>query len=50
VNESSSFIREAHSDLPGPEMKFHSEKFDRVLNEIAHAFLYPPAHLFDPSR
>lgn len=37
------FIREAHSDLPGPEMKFHSEKFDRVLNEIAHAFLYPPA-------
>jgi hypothetical protein len=24
-------------------MKFHSEEFDRVLNEIALAFLYPPA-------
>lgn len=24
-------------------MKYHSEKFDRVLNEIASGFLYPPA-------
>ena len=24
-------------------MRFHSDKFDRVLNEVAHAFLYPPA-------
>ena len=36
------FIREAHANLSDPEMKFHSEKFDRVLNEIAHAFVYPP--------
>jgi len=36
------FIQEAHSVLTDPEMKFHSEKFDRVLNEIASGFLYPP--------
>src|SRR5437763_4768380 len=36
------FIREARSHLSSSEMKFHSETFDRVLNEIAHAFLYPP--------
>jgi hypothetical protein len=36
------FIQEAHSALTDPEMKFHSEKFDRVLNEIASGFLYPP--------
>jgi hypothetical protein len=36
------FIQEARPLLSYPEMKFHSEKFDRVLNEIAHAFLYPP--------
>ena len=36
------FMREAHSVLSEPEMKFHSEKFDRVLNEIASGFLYPP--------
>ncbi len=36
------FLREAHSVLSDPEMKFHSEKFDRVLNEIASGFLYPP--------
>ena len=24
-------------------MKYHGEKFDRVLNEIASGFLYPPA-------
>jgi hypothetical protein len=36
------FIQEAHFALTDPEMKFHSEKFDRVLNEIASGFLYPP--------
>jgi hypothetical protein len=36
------FIREAHANLSDPEMKFHGEKFDRVLNEIAQAFVYPP--------
>src|SRR5215467_12523848 len=36
------FIQEAHSALTDPEMKFHNEKFDRVLNEIASGFLYPP--------
>lgn len=36
------FIREVHSALSDPEMKFHSEKFDRALNEIAWGFLYPP--------
>ena len=36
------FIQEAHSHLSDPEMKFHSEKFDRALNEIARGFLYPP--------
>jgi hypothetical protein len=36
------FIQEAHSALTDPEMRFHSEKFDRVLNEIASGFLYPP--------
>jgi hypothetical protein len=41
--EPGAFIQEAHSDLSDPEMKFHSEKFDRVLNEIAFGFLYPPA-------
>ena len=39
----SAFIREARAHLSSPEMQFHSETFDRVLNEIAHAFLYPPA-------
>jgi hypothetical protein len=37
------FIREARSHLSSSEMKFHSEKFDQVLNDIAHGFLYPPA-------
>lgn len=37
------FIQEARPLLSYPEMKFHSEKFDRVLNEIASGFLYPPA-------
>jgi hypothetical protein len=37
------FIRDAHSNLPDSEMKFHGEKFDRVLNEIAFGFLCPPA-------
>ena len=36
------FIQEAHSALTDPEMKFHGEKSDRVLNEIASGFLYPP--------
>jgi hypothetical protein len=40
--EPGAFIQEAHSDLSDSEMKFHSEKFDRVLNEIASGFLYPP--------
>jgi hypothetical protein len=40
--EPGAFIEEAHSDLSDPEMKFHGEKFDRVLNEIASGFLYPP--------
>jgi len=40
--EPGAFIQEAHSDLSDSEMKFHSEKFDQVLNEIASAFLYPP--------
>ena len=41
--EPSFFLRETtHSALSDPEMKFHSEKFDRVLNEIASRFLYPP--------
>jgi hypothetical protein len=40
--DAEAFIQEAHSDLPGSEMKFHSEKFDRVLNKIASGFLYPP--------
>ena len=40
--EPGAFIQEAHSDLSASEMKFHSEKFDRVLNEIASGFLYPP--------
>jgi hypothetical protein len=40
--EPGAFIQEAHSALPDSEMKFHSEKFDRVLNEIASGFLYPP--------
>ena len=40
--EPSAFIREARPHLSSTEMKFHSELFDRVLNEIAHAFLYPP--------
>jgi hypothetical protein len=40
--EPGAFIQEAHSDLSDPEMKFHGEKFDRVLNEIASGFLYPP--------
>lgn len=39
----SAFIQEARSHLSNQEMKFHSEKFDRVLNEIAFAFLCPPA-------
>lgn len=39
----SAFIREARSHLSSAEMKFHSEVFDRVLNEIARAFLRPPA-------
>ena len=38
----SAFIREARSILPNSEMKFHSEMFDGVLNEIAHGLLYPP--------
>jgi hypothetical protein len=37
------FIQQAHSDLLGAEMKYHGEKFDRVLNEVASGFLYPPA-------
>lgn len=37
------FIQEAHSYLSDSEMKYHGEKFDRVLNEIASGFLYPPA-------
>jgi hypothetical protein len=41
--EPGAFIQEAHSDLSDSEMKFHGEKFDRVLNEIASGFLYPPA-------
>jgi hypothetical protein len=41
--EPGAFIQEAHSDLSESEMKYHSEKFDRVLNEIASGFLYPPA-------
>jgi len=36
------FIQEAHSDFSDSEMKFHSEKFDRVLNEVALGFLCPP--------
>jgi len=36
------FIQEAHFALTDSEMKFHSERFDRVLNEIASGFLYPP--------
>jgi hypothetical protein len=40
--EPGAFIQETHSALSDSEMKFHSEKFDRVLNEIASAFLYPP--------
>jgi hypothetical protein len=40
--EPGAFIQEAHSELPDSEMKFHGEKFDRVLNEIASGFLYPP--------
>jgi hypothetical protein len=40
--EPGAFIQEAHSDFSDPEMKFHSEKFDRALNEIARGFLYPP--------
>ncbi len=36
------FIREARPHLASSEMKFHSETFDRVLNEIARAFLCPP--------
>src|SRR5215831_5753969 len=36
------FIQEAQFALTDPEMKFHSERFDRVLNEIASGFLYPP--------
>lgn len=39
----SAFIREARSHLSSSEMKFHSAAFDRVLNEIARAFLCPPA-------
>src|SRR5262245_22928110 len=37
-----SFLRGTHSAFSDSEMKFHSEKFDRVLNEIASRFLYPP--------
>jgi hypothetical protein len=40
--EPGAFIEEAHSDLSDSEMKYHGEKFDRVLNEIASGFLYPP--------
>jgi len=40
--EPGAFVQETHSSLSDTEMKFHSEKFDRVLNEIASAFLYPP--------
>jgi hypothetical protein len=36
------FIQQAHSDFWDPEMKFHSEKFDRVFNEVALGFLCPP--------
>jgi len=41
--EPGAFIEEAHSNLSDSEMKYHGEKFDRVLNEIASGFLYPPA-------
>jgi hypothetical protein len=44
--EPGAFIQEAHSYLSDPEMKYHGEKFDRVLNEIASGFLYPPAAPF----
>lgn len=40
--EPGAFIQEAHSNLSEAEMKFHSEKFDRALNDIAWRFLYPP--------
>src|SRR5262249_16552333 len=40
--EPGAFVQEAHSAASDSEMKFHSEKFDRVLNEIASGFLYPP--------
>jgi hypothetical protein len=40
--EPGAFIQEAHSNLLDSEMKYHGEKFDRVLNEIASGFLYPP--------
>ena len=43
--EPGAFIQETHSALSDSEMKFHSEKFDRVLNEIASGFLYPPVAL-----
>jgi hypothetical protein len=41
--EPGAFIQEAHSDVSDSEMKYHGEKFDRALNEIASGFLYPPA-------
>jgi hypothetical protein len=41
--EPGAFIQEAHSYLSDSEMKYHGEKFDRALNEIASGFLYPPA-------
>ena len=42
VWEPGGFIQEAHSSFSDSEMKYHGEKFDRVLNEIASGFLYPP--------
>jgi hypothetical protein len=36
------FVREARTALFSPPGKFQDEKFDRSLNEMAHAFLCPP--------
>lgn len=37
------FVRDARTDLFSSPGKFQDEKFDRSLNEMAHAFLCPPS-------
>lgn len=41
--EPAAFLREWRASFTGPDGKLEYEKFDRSLNEMAHAFLCPPS-------